>query len=120
MWWGGWCAGPRHLTSFAVLLIYALFSLNPKNTWYKWVFLLNGFGIIINVLLKGTVLYSLPTEQKHPMIEIVGRDIQNGTFNPNNLFTQHFDLLPKTSFIIFCIGIAIILLGLYLTEKRPE
>lgn len=120
MWWGGWCAGPRHLTSFAVLLIYAFFRLDPKTTWYKWIFMLNGIGLIINILLKGTVLYSLPTAEKHPMWQIVGRDVKNGVFNPNNFLTQYFDVLPKTSFIVYSVGLVLIISVLFIKQKRPE
>lgn len=71
-WWGGWSYGPRYLTAVAVMLFHGCLPSLVRWPRWKWTFIpLVLFGLCCAFVAKDTVGFSLPTEFKHPMVEVV-------------------------------------------------
>ena len=71
-WWGGWSYGPRYLSAVAVMLFYRCLPALVRWTWWTWTSIpLVLFGLLCAFVAKDTVGFSLPTEMKHPLVEVV-------------------------------------------------
>ncbi len=102
MWWGGWCWGPRHLTTITVVWLYAgikAFHQRKKSIWIAYGLLVIGF--IINFLAKSTIAYSAPSDIKFPLLETVMPNLLNGNFNPNNLASLVLGTSPLLASMLF-------------------
>jgi hypothetical protein len=102
MWWGGWCWGPRHLTTITVLWLYAgikAFHHHKKSIWIAYGLLVIGF--IINFLAKSTIAYSAPSDIKFPLLETVMPNLLSGNFNPNNLASLVLGTSPLLASMLF-------------------
>jgi hypothetical protein len=101
-WWGGWTQGPRLLLALAMLLTYEgiLFISNREfSKFFFWIVI--AFGLLITLLSKITVAYSVPTNVANPMIDLVIPEFIHGKFNENNILTMAFNLRPVYSFVVF-------------------
>ncbi len=71
-WWGGWSYGPRYLTAVAVMLFYRCLPSLVHWRWSRRVFVpLALFGLFCAFFAKDTVAFSLPTEFKHPLVQVI-------------------------------------------------
>ncbi|MDD5570063.1 MAG: hypothetical protein PHD97_02800 [Bacteroidales bacterium] len=94
-WHGGWTNGPRYLIPIAILLTYEGILLLPKINFSKFLFwFLCLFGLICSLLAKFTILYSLPTEEKNPIFQLLIPNFLKGNFNENNLLTMLLGTKP--------------------------
>lgn len=101
-WWGGWTQGPRLLLALAMLLTFegVIFISNRKfSATFFWIVI--AFGLLITLLSKVTIAYSVPTNVANPMIDLVIPEFFKGNFNENNILTMAFNLSPVNSFIVF-------------------
>ncbi|HPF90445.1 MAG TPA: hypothetical protein PLL57_07295 [Flavobacteriales bacterium] len=72
MWWGGWAFGPRHLTTVAVLLAYRSAQLILATAWARVpALVLGSLGVTYAFLAKSTVWYSLPSDKRQPLGEVI-------------------------------------------------
>lgn len=71
-WWGGWSYGPRYLTAAAVMLLYRCLPSLVRWKWWPRTFIpLALFGLFCAFVAKDTAGFSLPTEFKHPLVEVI-------------------------------------------------
>lgn len=71
-WWGGWSYGPRYLTAVAVMLFYRCLPSLVHWQWSRWASTpLALFGLFCALTAKDTAGFSLPTEFKHPLVEVI-------------------------------------------------
>lgn len=102
MWWGGWCWGPRHLTTITVLWLFAgikAFHHRKESIWMAYGLFVIGF--IINFLAKSTIVYSAPSDIKFPLLETVMPNLLNDNFNPNNIASLALGASPRLAAILF-------------------
>ncbi|MEO5572478.1 MAG: hypothetical protein ABIT08_07185 [Bacteroidia bacterium] len=91
-WYGGWCYGPRYLSAIAVLLLFEGIMKMSDQPFSRKIFfyLFSGVGLILAYMAKSTVVYSLPTEEKNPVFNIIIPEFFKGNFNENNLLSLLF------------------------------
>lgn len=112
MWWGGWCWGPRHLTTITVLWLYVGIRAFHQRKEYIWIaYGLLAIGFIINFLAKSTIVYSAPSDIKFPLLETVIKNLLNGNFNPNNLASLFFGISPNKAALLFVLLLVAIQAG---------
>jgi hypothetical protein len=113
MWWGGWCWGPRHLTTIGILWMYEGILMVSKRKVSIPVFAsLAGLGLLINFLAKFTVVYSVPSDVKYPLFQTVLPNVMNGNFNPNNLASIMLHSGPGFAAFLFVMIFAGLVYGL--------
>ncbi|HKR03017.1 MAG TPA: hypothetical protein VJY62_00160 [Bacteroidia bacterium] len=111
-WYGGWCYGPRYLSAIAVLLLFegcTRMSHQPPGKKALFYFF-TSIGLLFAWMAKSTVVYSLPTEEKNPVFNILIPEFFKGKFNENNLLSLLFNASPVTGNLLFPL---ILLAGLY-------
>lgn len=82
MWWGGWAYGPRHLCAAAVLLLASgLPAIASDKRWRSALLLASGIGLFMSWAAKSTVWYSLPTEGRSPIVNIVLPHLRQGDWS---------------------------------------
>ncbi|MEP7170220.1 MAG: hypothetical protein ABI855_12680 [Bacteroidota bacterium] len=92
-WYGGWCYGPRYLSAIAVLFLFEGSMRMSKQTRPKKIlfYFFTCIGLLFAFMAKSTVIYSLPTEEKNPMFNIIIPEFFKGNFNKNNLLSILFN-----------------------------
>ncbi|MEZ5196196.1 MAG: hypothetical protein R2764_07305 [Bacteroidales bacterium] len=101
-WWGGWTYGPRFLSGLVIICSYEGIRFISKNPHFKTLFyMLIVFGLACAFLAKATIVYTCPTEEYNPILNLAIPAFINGNFNPNNLLTLFFHVKPVYSFIVF-------------------
>ena len=80
-WWGGWAYGPRYLAAPGLLLfVFTLHHLRAQQ-WASVALLVTGaVGCLFSLSAKCTVWYSMPTEVKNPIRDLVFPAITEGRF----------------------------------------
>ncbi len=103
-WWGGWSYGPRMLIFVVVLLLYEGIIFLSKEKFSKIFFwIVVSFGMITAFMAKATILYSIPTEVKHPFSELLLPAFLSQNFNTNNLLTLWFGITPGVAFFLWVV-----------------
>ena len=59
-------------------------SLNSYRKWWFWIPV--SFGLISALLTKITVMYSIPSEVEHPLLETIVPKLMSGELNDGNVF----------------------------------
>src|SRR6185436_7088719 len=93
-WYGGWCYGPRYLSAIAVLLMFeGIIRMRGQSFSQKIIFyFFTSVGLIFTFMAKSTAVYSLPTEEKNPVFNILMPEFLKGNFNRNNVLTVLFNV----------------------------
>ena len=118
-WWGGWTYGPRLLLFIVVILVYVgiiFLSIQCFSKPLFWLFIL--FGLITTFIDKATLLYSLPSETKHPFTEMIIPTFFSGNMNPNNFLSVVLGVNPAVSFIVWCLLFVGAVLILHFSFKK--
>jgi hypothetical protein len=118
-WWGGWSYGPRMLLFIAVLLLYEgiiFLSREKISDLFFWIVI--SFGMVSAFMAKATVLYSIPTEIKHPFSGMILPAFLAKNFNPNNLLTLFFGISPGLAFLLWCAIFIFSMIFLTITFKK--
>jgi hypothetical protein len=112
-WWGGWTQGPRLLLALAMLLTYEGILFISKREYSKSFFwIVIALGLLITLLSKITVAYSVPTNVANPMMDLVLPELLYGKFNENNILTMLFNIRPVIAAVIFLILSTVAIFGL--------
>ncbi|MEO5571040.1 MAG: hypothetical protein ABIT08_16365, partial [Bacteroidia bacterium] len=76
----------------AVLLLFEGIMKMSDQPFSRKIFfyLCSGVGLILAYMAKSTVVYSLPTEEKNPVFNIIIPEFFKGNFNENNLLSLLF------------------------------
>jgi len=120
MWWGGWTYGPRHLTAIAIIICYEAIPYIIKNGYNKivfWILIFIGFATAF--IAKITLQYSLPSEFKNPLFDLIFPEFFKGNFNNNNVLSLLFGLNNGTSAIIWIVLFFIGILLIKYVSKMP-
>ena len=118
-WWGGWTYGPRYLSGAAILLAYRTFPSFARASWSRWAFpALTLFGLGCAFTAKDTVWFSLPTEQFHPVTDVVLPVF--GHFNTLMQWPVVAGIPPGLSSILFLIAFAWGLFALGLIDRASS
>ncbi len=117
VWWGGWSYGPRQLMPLAVLLLFegAIFISKQKiNQFAFWG--LGSIALLFTWIVKGTVVYSVPTEMTSPFRDYFFQNAQNGLTNPNNILTMYLPISPTIAGIVW---LCLMIVTLWWFVKKP-
>ncbi|MEQ9062636.1 MAG: hypothetical protein RIE58_00555 [Vicingaceae bacterium] len=118
-WWGGWSYGPRQLIPIALLLTYeGILYLSRKKIPTPLLALCLLMGMVMALMAKTTVMYSLPTKFQWPFFEIIITKLNDGVFNRGNLLTYIFDIRPSISILMWMLLLIISFLIMTRFEKR--
>jgi hypothetical protein len=120
-WYGGWCYGPRYLSAIAVLLLFeGSIRMNKESPGKKILFyFFTSIGLLFTWLAKSTVVYSLPTEEKNPVFNIIIPEFFKGNLNENNLPGILFSFNPAAgNFLWFPFLFSGLYLFYYLQKKQ--
>jgi len=119
MWWGGWSWGPRHLVAVTILLLYQGLILLQQSGIKKYILLpICAIGIIINLMAKITVQYSMPTEVQNPIKELWVNNLAKGFTNPNTVTSYFWETTDARSAMIFVSIILFSLTLLFFVQRK--
>jgi hypothetical protein len=103
-WDGGWTYGPRFLTGAGILLLFesaVYFSKNEVSKIMFWGLSISGF--ICAAAAKATLVYSLPSDSRNPVFELIFPALYRGDLNMNNILSALCSLNPTTAVVTFLI-----------------
>ena len=118
-WWGGWTYGPRHLTIIAILISYEAIPYLIKHGYSKIFFwITTSFGLITAFITRITQQYSIPSEIKNPLVDLIIPAFLKKEFNDNNLLSIIFGCSSTLAAIawVFLFLIGIIAIKLYINR----
>lgn len=101
-WWGGWSYGPRQLIPPAMLITYyGLKNLELKDSQLLALFAVSGVGIAMALMSKATVIYSLPTIEKHPFFSIILQKVALREFNDQHILSIFQNVQMPVAIVIW-------------------
>ncbi|MGO9712883.1 MAG: hypothetical protein ACLQBL_28740 [Polyangiaceae bacterium] len=119
MWDGGWCIGPRHLTSLMMILLYEGVDAVARTPRARPLFLgLAGVGVAINLVAVATNPFA-PSER--PFSDLYWPAFKTGSITPDNVFDMVGLNLGRWIVVVWCalFACAIVLLG-RMAERRSS
>ena len=126
-WWGGWSYGPRQLIPMAMLLVvYGIAGIKSVSYNRLLFYGLTTIGLAMALMAKVTVIYSLPTDEKHPFFAIICKKFIDQDFNNQHLMHYLFDANAPFSLLVWLllfIGLTFLLFlkpQTFQTVKRNE
>jgi hypothetical protein len=119
-WWGGWTYGPRLILFAGVLMAYeGIGYISTKTVRPLWIWLTCISGLLITLMAKFTVLYSVPSEVEYPVPELIRGNILPGNFNPNNVLSMLTGSSPATAALVWILLFTASCVILYRAHKHP-
>jgi hypothetical protein len=110
MWDGGWCIGPRHLTSIMMLFLYEGIQAVAETRRAQPSFAgLAGIGIAINVIAVATNPFA---PSARPFSELYWPAFVSGTMTKENLFRMLGLDLGRGSVAVWCALFVLAIAGL--------
>lgn len=102
VWWGGWSYGPRQLMPIAVLLLFeAVLFIAKRDINKVWFWAVSIVTLLFTLMIKGTVVYSVPTEMTSPFRDYFFQNARYGLTNPNNILTMYMPVSPTIAAIVW-------------------
>lgn len=98
IWWGGACAGPRHLIPIALLIAFEGIRCLVKRGFSPGLFAVFTLpGLTIAWMAKSTEGYRIPDELERPVTEGIIPWFLEENFNRDNILTMIFGTDPETA-----------------------
>ena len=103
----------------AVLLLFeGVIFISKKEINKLWIWLSSIVFVLFAWMIKGTVVYSVPTEIKNPFKDYFFQNAQNGLTNPNNILTMYASVSPMMAALVWLIVFAGYMLALCIPSKH--
>ncbi|MCC7301992.1 MAG: hypothetical protein IT233_05070 [Bacteroidia bacterium] len=119
-WHGGWTYGPRLLFPIAVLLMVRALPLLSQRTWFPWAASFSFAGILMSLMAKMTHAYSLPTEERNPVVQILWPAVKQGAWNGNDVLSMITGQPSGTTGLVYLLLLGLLAAGMYLWYSGTE
>ncbi len=118
-WWGGWCYGPRHLSSaYTILALGSIVAIKEKTYLYPLFRILSLFGLILGLMALNTYWQGLATHYPNPFFQRIIPALEANLSEP--LRTQTIESLIKSAIIFLLFLLSPTILKWFGADKRKE